>query len=75
MLPEFDSLLPIIEDFLHLLSGDQKWKGEADTLNRYPTDIIKNPILNISGFAPAPKKTSGIERDSFKITEGISMML
>ena len=52
MSPELGSLIPIIEDFPHLLSGDQKWKGAADTLNKYPTDIIKNPILNISGFAP-----------------------
>jgi hypothetical protein len=43
--PEFDSFTRN-SDFLYHTAG------AADTLNKYPTDIIKNPILNISGFAP-----------------------
>jgi hypothetical protein len=41
MFPEFGSLFPMMEDFPSPLSGDQKWKGAALTLN-------KNPILNTS---------------------------
>jgi hypothetical protein len=28
-----------------MTSGDQKWKGAADTLNKYPTDIISKAKL------------------------------
>ena len=27
-------------------SGDQKWNGAEDTLNKYPTDKISNARLN-----------------------------
>ena len=43
--PEFDSLS-------HTCDFPNHFQGAAETLNKYPTDIIKNPILNISGFAP-----------------------
>ena len=39
--PDFDSFTHD-SDFLHHTAG------AADTLNKYPTDIIKNPRLNIS---------------------------
>ena len=50
MFSEFDSLLPNKEDFRGPLSGDQEWKGAAETLNRYPTANINSPILNNRGF-------------------------
>jgi hypothetical protein len=37
---EFGSLFPNKEDFPGPLSGAQKWKGAADTLNKYPIIII-----------------------------------
>jgi len=42
---EFGSLLPNKEDFSGPLSGDQKWKGAADTLNKYPISIIWRAIF------------------------------
>jgi hypothetical protein len=42
--PEFDNLSHIY-DFPDHMAGDQKWKGAADTLNKYPTDIISKAKL------------------------------
>ena len=44
--PEFDSLIPTIEDFPSPLSGDQLCKGAAAILNKKPTKIIIKPKLN-----------------------------
>jgi len=44
--PEFDSLIPTIEDFPSPLSGDQLCKGAAAILNKNPTKIIIKPKLH-----------------------------
>ena len=44
-------------------SGDQKWNGAEDTLNKYPTDKINNARLNdLIGLISFEFKVSLISR-------------
>jgi hypothetical protein len=48
-----------------LTSGDQKWKGAADTLNKYPTDIIskaKFKYLFVSTIASLPLTSDKLDK-------------
>ena len=41
-----DNQTVIIEGLSSYTSGDQLWKGAADTLNKNPTIVIIKPIVN-----------------------------